>query len=240
MIEINLIPDVKQELIRAQRTRAVVISAAIITGIIAVATVVALAGWVFGVQALRQSVADEAIKKGNETLQSHTDLSKILTIQNQLTRLSELNNAKTVYSRVFDVLASVIPPAPNDIQISDLSINDATTTITIEGQAVNNYPALEVFKKTIAATNITVGEGDQAQTIPLATSVSTSDVSFGEDSSGGNVLRFTLRFVYPPELFSPLSTSLKFSRSNVGNVTDSYLDLPQTLFTTDPVQTEGN
>jgi len=238
MIEVNLVPDVKQELIRAQRTRTFVISVAIVTGIIAVAIVVILAVWVFAVQSIRQTAADDAIKKGDATLQANADLSKILTIQNQLKTLGELNDGKTNYSRIFDVLASILPEPPDDIRISDLGIDDATKTITIQGQAANSYPALELFKKTIVATNITYGEGDNVQTVPLAKVVNTSDVSFALDSSGNTVLRFTLSFEYPEELFLPVGTNLKFTRASEGNVTDSYLDLPQSLFT-DAAKPEG-
>ena len=53
MIEINLIPDVKQELLRAQKGRAVVISASIFASVIAVGVVALLLVYIFGVQGVR-------------------------------------------------------------------------------------------------------------------------------------------------------------------------------------------
>lgn len=231
MIEINLIPDVKQELINAQRVRTTVISIAIISSIVAAAVVAILLVYIFGVQTVRSALADDSIKTEATKLASVEDLSKVLTIQNQLTKISALNDEKKVNSRVFDVLSAIIPREPNQVQISTLAIDAATGTITIEGQAPNGYAALEVFKKTTAAALIQYRDKDgQAQEVPLATGVGTSDISYGEDSSGNKVLRFTLSFVYAEELFSPLSNSVSITVPNQGNVTDSYLGVPRSIF----------
>ena len=229
MIEINLIPDVKQELIKAERVRSVVISTSIFAGIIALAVVGLLAAYVFGVQTVRSALDDDAIKKGGAQLASVEDLSKVLTIQNQLSKISELNSQKKIDSRVFDVLSAVIPPPPNDIQVSSLLIDAANSRISLEGQTPT-YDTLEVFKKTIDGAVITYKIDDEEQQTRLATQISTSDVSFGEDSTGAKVLRFTLSFVYPEELFSPSIPGVVVKLTNQGNVTDSYLGLPKSIF----------
>jgi hypothetical protein len=230
MIEINLIPDVKQELLRAQRARTVVISIAIVASIIAAGIVTLLAVWVFAVQTVRQTVADGDIKKAYSQLQSNNDLSKVLTVQNQLTKITDLNNAKHIDSRVFDVLAAMLPAAPNNVEISDFGVDSTTDTITIQAQASNLYQALEVFKKTVAGATYTYNDGTGTKTETLATNISTADVSYGEDSNGQKVLRFTLSFTYPDSLFSPLSTNLKLIPANQANATDSFLGLPQSVF----------
>lgn len=230
MIEINLVPDVKQELIKAQRMRTSVVSLAIVTSIVAAGVVVLLAVWVFAVQTVRMAANDGAIKTEFEKLEARPDLDKVLTIQNQLKQLSDLNSSKLMDSRIFDVLAAILPPAPNDVQISDLLINSDESSITIQGQAANSYQALEVFKKTVANARFTYGDLSKEEAIPLASEVTTTDVTYGEDSSGTRVLRFTLKFFYPPEIFSPASTGIKLFKGIDGNVTDSYLGLPQNVF----------
>lgn len=231
MIEINLLPDVKLELIKAQRIRSTVITGAVIIGVAAVGAVVLLAMYVFGVQTVRNTVADNKIKDGNEQLSKVKDLSKMLTIQNQLNVISDLNNNKKVDSRIYDVLVAIIPPAPNDIKISDLTINSTESTITINGQAANSYAALEVFKKTIGGAKIKyTDENKERQETSLASEVSTSDASYGQDTSGQKVLRFKLSFKYDEALFSPLSKGLSIKIANKGNATDSYLGVPNSLF----------
>lgn len=238
MMEINLIPDVKQELIKAERIRAVVISSSIFAGIIALAIVALLSAYVFGVQTVRGTLDDDNIKKGGEQLAGVEDLSKVLTIQNQLSKISELNSQKKIDSRIFDVLQAVIPPAPNNIQVSTLVIDAENSRISLEGQTPT-YDTLEIFKKTIDGAVMTYKEDGESKQIQLASEVSTSDVSFGEDSTGAKVLRFTLSFVYPVELFSPSTPIFVIKLTNQGNVTDSYLGVPKSIFVPRAEDLEG-
>lgn len=231
MIEINLIPDVKQELIKAQRVRSTVITSTILIGMITIGIVVALALYVFTVQTVRGGLLDGNIKSSNKKLLSVEDLSKTLTIQNQLTKISALNAGKKIDSRIFDLLVAIIPPAPNSIQISDLTIDSSTETITINGQASNSYAAVEVFKKTIEGAKVKFNKFDDEATVDpveltLASNISTSNTSYGEDSSGAKVLRFTISFVYTKELFSPESKNVSVVITTKGNATDSYLGIP--------------
>ena len=231
MIEINLVPDVKQELIRARMIRSAVVSGAIITTIVAVAIVVVLAVYVFGVQGVRNVVADQSIKDGGDKLSKVEDLSKTLTIQNQLTKINALNDDKKIDSRAFDMLAAIIPPSPNEVQISTLKIDAEAKSITMEGQTPT-YPSLEAFKKTINAAYVQFTEGDSEEKteVALATDLSLSNISFGEDATGNKVLRFTVTFVYAEELFSSKVNTPKIELINGGNVTDSYLGIPKSIF----------
>jgi Tfp pilus assembly protein PilN len=229
MIEINLIPDVKQELLKAQRTRTAVISASIITCIVAGGIVVALALYVFGVQTVRGALVDTAIKDGDAKLSQVEDLSKMLTIQNQLNRITELNDKKRVDSRMFDVLSAVIPPAPNAVQVSLLSMDTEESTITLEGQT-RAYDSMEVFKKTIDSSVIVFSRDGVEEQVKLANDINTSDISYGESPDGQKVLRFKLSFKYPEELFSAKIEALTIKLSINGNVTDSYLGIPKSIF----------
>jgi Tfp pilus assembly protein PilN len=231
MIEINLVPDVKQELIKAQRVRVSVISIAILTGLIAVGVVVLLAVWVFGVQTARSVILDNTIQSESETLASVEDVNDVLTIQNQLSRISEMHNSKSITSRIFDVLTAINPSEPNNVAITNLSLDLLTSTITIEAQAANGYPALEAFKKTIAATTLRYNQGDEQLSIPLASNVSDSERSYGEDASGARVLRFALSFTYPEELFSRTAENATIVSPERTNATDSFQGVPHSLFT---------
>lgn len=229
MIEINLVPDVKQELIKAERVRSVVISASIFAGIIALAVVGILAAYVFGVQTVRGTLDDDNIKKGGAQLAGVEDLSKVLTIQNQLSKISELNSQKKITSRVIDVIQAVTPPPPKNVQVSSLAVDAANSRILIEGQTAT-YDNLEIFKKTIDGAVITYKEDGETQQTKLGSEISTNDISFGEDSTGAKVVRFTLSFVYPEQLFSPSVPGVVVKLTNQGNVTDSYLGVPKSIF----------
>lgn len=245
MIEINLIPDVKQELLRAQRMRAIVISSSIITSIVAVGIVVLLLIYVLAFQGVRGLSLDGDIEEKSDKLSKVEDLSKILTIQNQLGSISALNDEKFMSSRIFDVAAAISPTDPkNAVSFSQIVMETQDPTaaegaefngsIQIEGQT-SSYDSLEVFKKTIEHTLIqyTV-DGENAsngspeiKSKPLANSISLGEVSYGEDASGTKVLRFTISLKYPIELLSPKSENVSFKLNLDGNVTDSYLGIPR-------------
>jgi hypothetical protein len=231
MIEINLIPDVKRELIKAQRIRSMVIMGSIAIGVVSVAVVTLLAIYVFTIQAVRSGLADDAINKGSAELTGVEDLTKTITIQNQLTKVSNLHSNKKIDSRIFDLLSAINPPAPNNIQVSSLTIDSESGIIAIEGQASNSYAAAEVFKKTIEGATLKYTDSNKdKQEISLASSISISNTSYGEDSSGNKVLRFNISFVYAEELFSSMSKGTSVVIVTDGNATDSYLGVPMSIF----------
>ena len=232
MIEINLIPNVKRELLKAQRIRSRVIAGSILIGSLSSVVVVLLALYVFTFQYAQGALADSEITKQSNILKSVEDLSKTLTIQNQLTKISLLNSSKKIDSRIFDVLNAIIPPAPNDIQISSLEISSDSGSVAIDGEAGNGYAAVEVFRKTLEGANVsykTYSSTDNLVT-PLASSISTSSTSYGENAAGKKVLRFSISFQYAPELLSPTSKNVSIVVPAVKNATDSYLGLPKSIF----------
>lgn len=231
MIEINLVPDVKQELIRAKRVRTVVVSGAIVVGLIALGIVILLALYLFGVQTVRENIADSEIDKKSKELASVTDLDNTLTIQHQLSKLTELHDQKNIDSRFFDLLAAINPAEPNQVVFSLARLDSDEKMVRLEGQAVNGYAAADVLKKTITGTSISFQDSDSKKnTVPLADDVSMSELSYGEDSSGKKVLRFTLTFSYNDAFFARSSKDAIIIRPDRQNVTDSYLRLPESLF----------
>lgn len=239
MIEINLVPDVKQELIRAQRVRTSVISLAVVIGVAAIGVVVLLALWVYGAQAARSWYIDGVIKDKSKSLSQVPDINNTLTIQNQLSKLSTMHNNKKIDSRIFDVLQTVNPPAPNDIRVTNLQIDAKKSTVTIQGQASNGYAALEVFKKTLSATKLQYAQNGQNVSVPLVSSLNDADRSYGEDVNGAKVLRFTIGFTYPKELFAATIPALTIQAPSSTNATDSFRGIPTSLFVEGATDAKG-
>lgn len=231
MIEINLVPDVKQELIRAKRARTIVISTAVITGLSSIAIVALLAVYAFLGQTVRSSFADSAIKDKSAELSKVADLSDALTIQHQLAELSSIHAETHKMSRMFELLAAINPGAPNQVSFSTVRVDTETGTVRLEGQAVNGFNAADTLKKTILNTSFSYrDESNELRTVPITTSTSLSELSYGEDSTGRKVLRFTLTFLYDEAFLSPASTDAVIVPPNRQNATDSFLHLPESLF----------
>lgn len=232
MIEINLVPDVKQDLIRAKRARNFVVFGAIAIGIIAVAIVVLLAVYHLAIQTVRSSWVDGDIKANASKLEKTPDLANMLTVQSQLANVSSLHESKNISSRVLDLLVAVNPSAPNQVSFSSFKFNAENSTIHIDAQAAGGFVAADVFKKTIQKATFTYqidGESN-VQTIPLVADVLLSNLSYGEDVTGAKVLRFSADLEYSPELFAATSQNVRIVRPDHQNATDSHKYLPASLF----------
>lgn len=237
MIEINLIPDVKQELLKAQKQRAVVISGAIFASIVAAGIVVVMLVYIYAFQLVRHNNLDGNIKTANNNLTQVEDLSKILTIQKQLSVINTVNGEKNMDSRIFDVISAIVPPAPNQSLLSKINVDNEASTITLDGQTAN-YANLEIFKKTLDNAIIVYTEDGEKREIKLADTITEGNVAYGTDANNQKVVIFSLSFTYAEELFSPKLATVDIKLSINGNVTDSYLGIPRSLYTEPAKETE--
>lgn len=232
MIEINLLPDVKQELIQAQRVRNAVVSMSIILSIAAGAVVALLASYTYIAQPLVKESNKRAITSQHSELLKKPDIAKAVTIQNQLTVLSDQHQQKNVSSRVFDTLQAITPTGDNAISYRSVKVDTVDKKITIEAEAANGYKALEAFKKTILATKFEYkGSGNSdTQSVALTDKVADGDRNLGEDSTGKKVLRFSISFIYNEALLARDSKSGKIVGPTQTNVTDSASAVPRSMF----------
>lgn len=242
MIEINLIPDVKREYLRAKAMRNAVVSMSVLVGIGVVGLALIL-GLVFGGQLVAEGLQERTIKDEETKLRAIEDLDKVVVIQQQLGLIDAQHQSKNINSRLFDLMTAINPPEPNNVAISVLRLDAEEKTILVEGSAVNGYVALEVLKKTITNTYIQRQEDGEDVRIPLAENIVTGETSFGENAEGRLVLRFRFTFTYPDELFTASNerVSLVTPEGRI-DVTDSKLGVPESLFKqqADDVRDGGN
>lgn len=231
MIEINLLPNVKRELLKTRAMRNRVISISFLVGGASIAAVVVLA-LILGSQIAAEAVQNGVIKDRNDKLMAVEDLNKVVTIQNQLTKINEQHSGKKLNSRIFDVVTAVNPVAPNNVSFSDIKVNPESKTITLEGSAVNGYSALETLKKTILNTKVQTTDGDKSSEVSLTKEIKDGDTSFGENSEGKKVLQFSFSFEYAEELLAPANNGTVSILTPTGkvDVTDSRQGIPDSLF----------
>ncbi|MCL1839830.1 hypothetical protein FWF89_02410 [Candidatus Saccharibacteria bacterium] len=165
MFEINLVPDVKEQLLKKQRLRNLIIFISIIVAA-GSAALVALLGSIVTGQNIAMSNQDREIKcrsvgptSPNECTNYGTavmrfeNLNDYLTIQDQMNKISALNDAKLLLSRVFGILDVILPTGDDVVQISELGINLPNATLNFDAQGDSasgiDYRALEVFKNII-------------------------------------------------------------------------------------------
>ena len=231
MIEINLLPNVKRELLKTRAMRNRVISISFLVGGASIATVVVLA-LILGSQFAAEAVQGGVIKDRNDKFMAVEDLNKVVTIQHQLTKINEQHSRKKLNSRIFDVVTAVNPVAPNNVSFSDIKVNPESKTITLEGSAVNGYSALETLKKTILNTKVQTTDGDKSSEVSLTKEIKDGDTSFGENSEGKKVLQVSFSFEYAEELLAPANNGTVSVLTPTGkvDVTDSRQGIPDSLF----------
>ena len=155
-LEINLVPDVKYEMIKTMKLRNFIFFLCIVVAAGSVGATAIFASIAGGQQAIvdgKKTMIDSLSKK----LNSYGDLSEFLTVKDQLGNIATITSNKRVLSRTFGILGAIIPTGVDKIEISELNVNlaEEAPTFAIEAQAdagnppYIDYNVLDAFKKSM-------------------------------------------------------------------------------------------
>jgi Tfp pilus assembly protein PilN len=229
MTQLNLLPDVKLEYLKAQRMRRLVLTVSIAITLASIALLVLLLS-VDGLQKKHLSDLSRNIAAESAKLQQEPQIDKILTVQNQLGSLTALHAAEPSASRLFDYLNQV---TPSSASITDFTIDFTKQTATITGTAdslsnVNKYVDTLKFTKyttdantasTPAFSNIVlssfslggVGTQDPSQTasysITLSYDKNIFDIAQKITLTVPNLVTTRLQLDQPTDLFKAAPTT---------------------------------
>jgi Tfp pilus assembly protein PilN len=201
MIQINLLPSIKAEYVKAQRTKRTVISVSVIAIAISLGIVGILASVAFGAQQLQLSNLQKDIEKSEQNIKAVPDLDKILTIQNQLLALTPLHESKPVMSRVFTYLQQT---TPEQVTIENYTIKNDEYAWTVQG----NAPSLELVNKyvdTLKFTEIALQNESDEPTKAFSEVVLTS---FTKTEDG---YAYEITFKFNDQLFSSANPDIKLT-----------------------------
>lgn len=217
MTQVNLLPDIKQEFVKVNRTKRMAIAIAILVSIVLLIIFVLLLAW-DGLQKKNLHDINHDISTNKSQLTGMSNLNKILTIQNQLSSLPALDSQKPVTSRLFSYLSQI---TPINVTISTLNADFGLHTMIITGNA-DSLTSVNVFADTLKFTTYSVS-GQTNQTKPAFSSVVLS--AFAVTTNGTT---YTLTFNFDPNLFS---SSDKITLTVPTEVTTrSETDQPADLF----------
>jgi len=241
MIEINLVPDVKMELLRTERLRTTMISISILVAGVAAGLAVLMGMYVFGAQAFLKGNAETTITKESDNLKAVNGLATALTIQNQLSKISETHASNPVNSRMLDMLNIVKETNGHDVLVTKISVDSENKEISIEGNSPKGYVAYEAFKKTINNTKFKYYDEAEKKLVtkPIAQQISDGERRYGTDSNNVTVLRFTVRFTYADKLFDRAAINAQFVKPENSNVTDSTIEVTKDALSA-PTTPNGN
>jgi Tfp pilus assembly protein PilN len=229
-LQFNLLPDVKQEYLKAQRTKRTVITIAIVTSAVALFILILMLTTVYIVNKKQLSDANKDIQHYSAQLKAIPNLDKILTVQNQLKSLSGLHSNKHAVSRMFTYIPQI---TPLNVCLGKLNLDLGQNTLILEGTS-DSQKSINTFIDTLKFTKYQL---DQKDTGKYAfTSVVESQ--FGIDSSGTIQTRcdgkiapasYQITVQFDPILFSNTqNVALSVPQGLV--TTRSVLDNPSNIF----------
>lgn len=222
MTQLNLLPDVKMEYLKAQRSRRLVSGVALLASAIAVGLLVLLIT-VGALQKHHLSDLNKDISSDTAKLQAKPDINKILTVQNQLQSLTGLHSTKPATSRLFDYLNGVTPV---NVSISSFTLDLTKQSIEITGtsdslSSVNTY--IDTLKFTTYTTN------DNSTAAKAFNNIVLSSFSLtGGGQNPANSAAYSATLSYDPAIFD-ITKTVKLSvpkktttRSDLTNASDLF------------------
>ena len=219
MIQFNLLPDVKIQYIKARRQKRLVVLIASLATVVAVAVFIFLLLFVDVLQKKNLRDLSSDIKTNSSQLEGTADLSKILTVQNQLTSLAALHDQKPAVSRLFGFLTQLTPSA---VSIANLQIDYTQHTLSISGSA-DALATVHDYTDTLKSATYTVN-GSSAKAKSAFSNIVLSN--FSRSDKGAT---YTVTMNFDPTLFAQKSdVSLSVQSSS-----DTHSDASGPLFIND-------
>ncbi len=155
--EINLVPDIKDEMIKALKLRNLIFFICIVIALGSLGATLIFASIAGGQQAIVDG-KNGTINNLAAKIKSYDDLTDFLTIKDQLGNIAEIGKNKKVFSRLFNVLSAMIPTNGDRIEVSELTLDFSTAPITVAFDAqvdaltppYIDYNVLDAFKKSMS------------------------------------------------------------------------------------------
>lgn len=170
--EINLVPEIKYQMLKSMRFRKVsTFVCAIVAAVVGVATAV------FGIIVVTQNNTlaqqDTKLDSMAKKISEFSSMDDFLTLQSQLNAIQTVNDNKQVLSRIFGVISMLRPQGGDELTLSKVSINMDDDVVTMEGQAdagvapFYDYRVLESFKKGAELTKYDHGRYVDAEGVEI-------------------------------------------------------------------------
>ncbi|MCA9342572.1 hypothetical protein KC950_00970 [Candidatus Saccharibacteria bacterium] len=232
MVQFNLLPDVKLEYVKTQRTKRLVIFGALgVTGI-CVFILVLLFMLVNVFQRQHIGNLNDDIKQYTADLEKVPELDEVLTIQNQLNVLNGLHEQKPAAQRIYDYLVQL---TPSDAKLSEVSINYEENTISLSGSATS----LQVINKFVDTVKFTEYQYDDAKDRAFS-NVVLSSYGISESDSAQERTSYTIDLIYDPVIFDNTKAVTLVVPPIIS--TRSITEKPQDLFEPKPIENpiDGN
>jgi len=135
MSKINLIPEVRQQKLRAMQINRMVTSMAVVLGAITVAIILGLAGYAGVVTAQKNSI-DGQITKVQDSLDTMKDLeATVSNLENGLNNIKSIIAGNKDWNQLLGLFEKY---TPSDIQITSFSVDGGAVSLSLKGKTVES------------------------------------------------------------------------------------------------------
>ncbi|MCL5113113.1 MAG: hypothetical protein M1554_01375 [Patescibacteria group bacterium] len=221
MIEFNLLPDIKQQYLKAKRLKKIIIFIVVVISTLSLVLFAFSYWYVYFNQKNNIKNLNNEITSSIRHIKGNPNLNKILTIQNQLNSLPNILSQSPKVSRIFNFMAELTPA---NATISDLTINLSSNSISINGGA-DSLNTVNQFVDTLKYAKY--NNGSSKNNAPFS-SVTLASFSYSSSASSTTPAQFTITFNYDPTLFNN-TDNIQLVVPNI-TTTRSILNQPKILF----------
>lgn len=155
-LQFNLLPDVKQDYLKAQRSKRTVIGSAMAASGLAIVILIFMIMTVYVINKKKLNDADKDVQKYSQELKAIPNLDKILTVQKQLNTLVGLHQNKHVMSRLYAYLPQV---TPINVYMGKVNVDLTTSTLIIDG-TTDTQKTINTYVDTLKFTTYKIGGQD--------------------------------------------------------------------------------
>lgn len=207
MIQINLLPDVKQEYLKAQQMKHAFTVVSILASLAAVAVLGLLFAYVQIVQPRHRANLQKDIDSGISEIKDKKDAVEIVTVQGVLDQIPALQDKKLITSNIFQYLSSF---TPRDVAYSEIKLDFNTNTAVFTGQTTTLERA-NVLANNLKSAKFNYKEGDSNQSLKPFSSIVFSSLGKTEQADSTKDVGFQITLQFDPLLFNQKITNQKIT-----------------------------
>lgn len=221
MIQLNLLPEVKLEYLKAQTQRNLALSVAVLACAVSIGILVLL--YSFGLlQNKHLNDLSKDISANVSTLTNKPDINKILTVQNQLKSLTQLHAKKPAASRIFTFMNQV---TPSNVDIASVKTDFTGSTMQLSGSA-DSLSSVNKYVDTLKFTTFTTDT--QKTSAKAFKNIVLSSFSLGSSNTAGHAASYSISMGFDPIIYD-ITQQVTLKVPDV-TTTRASVDQPTDLF----------
>lgn len=232
MVEFNLLPDIKIQYLKTKRLKRSIVSLSIILSVV----FLVIFGFLFTltnfIQKYQINNLNSKIIKYTHQISNNSNLNKVLTIQNQLNALPNIEAQAPATSRVFNFMSELTPA---NATISDLNINFTSSNITINGGA-DSLSTVNQFIDTLKYTTYKISSNNKS-TAAFSSIILNSFSYTNSSGSSTSPATYSITLNFDPTIFNNTNSVTLTVPSQV--TTRSILNQPTNLFQANSSNSKG-